>query len=55
VARWNAKLRERLLTHTRRALLQRLNTSRSEFESIMRLIGSQLDVSIRRHLLGRDD
>jgi len=55
VARWNAKLRERLLTHTRRALLQRLNTSRSEFESIMRLIGSQLDVSIRRHLLGRED
>jgi len=50
VARWNARLRERLLSHTRRALLARLHTGKDELESIMRLIGSQLDVSIHRYL-----
>lgn len=55
VARWNARLRERLLSDTRKALLTRLHTSGGELESIMRLIGSQLDVSIRRHLRGRDE
>jgi len=51
VARWNAALREKLLTFTRKNLHDRLRTDRSEFESIMRLIQSHFDVSIRRHLL----
>ena len=55
VARWNARLRERLLKQTRRALLARLHTTGSELESIMRLIQSHLDVSIRRHLSRRDE
>jgi RNA polymerase sigma-70 factor (ECF subfamily) len=55
VARWNAKLRERLLGHTRRALLSRLNATQTEFESIMRLIQSHLDVSIRRHLTREEE
>ena len=50
VARWNVKLRDRLLTETRKILLARLKIDRSEFESIMRLIQSQFDVSICRHL-----
>jgi RNA polymerase sigma-70 factor (ECF subfamily) len=55
IARWNARLREKLLTQTRKTLLRRLNTSRTEFESIMRLIQSHFDVSIRRHLTRSDD
>jgi RNA polymerase sigma-70 factor (ECF subfamily) len=51
VARWNATLREKLLTFTRKNLLDRLHTNRNEFESIMRLIQSHFDVSIRRHLV----
>lgn len=54
VARWNAKLREKLLKATRRALEARLHTSSREFESIMRLIQSQFDVSIISHLHGDD-
>ncbi len=50
MARWNAALREKLLTFTRKNLHDRLNTNRNDFESIMRLIQSRFDVSIRRHL-----
>jgi RNA polymerase sigma-70 factor (ECF subfamily) len=50
VARWNSKIREKLLSATRRALVGRLQINRHEFESIMRLIQSQFDVSICRQL-----
>jgi RNA polymerase sigma-70 factor (ECF subfamily) len=50
VARWNSKIREKLLSATRRELLFRLQIGRHEFDSIMRLIQSQFDVSICRHL-----
>jgi RNA polymerase sigma-70 factor (ECF subfamily) len=55
VARWNAALREKLLTFTRKNLHDKLNTNRNEFESIMRLIQSRFDVSIRRHLKENPD
>ena len=49
VVRWNKKIREDLLARTRKALMARLSLDKSEFESITRLIRSQLDVSIRRY------
>jgi RNA polymerase sigma-70 factor, ECF subfamily len=50
VVRWLHKVRERLLADTRRELTRRLRLDRSEFESVMRLIHSQLEVSMRRIL-----
>jgi RNA polymerase sigma-70 factor, ECF subfamily len=44
--RWVAKAREALLLDTRRELAERLRLGRGEFESIMRLIQSQLHVSL---------
>ena len=52
-ARWLTSAREQLFTDTRRVLKERLGVSHSEFQSIVRLVQSQLDVSIRR-LLARD-
>jgi RNA polymerase sigma-70 factor (ECF subfamily) len=49
-ARWVKRLREQLFTDTRRGLMRRLHLSPSEFDSAMRLVRSQLDVSISRHL-----
>ena len=49
-ARWLARVRERLYKRTRRALLDRLGVSSRELDSILRLIRSQLDVSIGKHL-----
>ncbi|HET6584536.1 MAG TPA: sigma-70 family RNA polymerase sigma factor [Nannocystaceae bacterium] len=53
-ARRIGKAREQLLTGTRRRLVLGLEVARSEFESIMRLIESRIDVSIQR-MLGPDD
>lgn len=50
VARWLARTRETLLSQTRRSLMAQLRIGRPEFESIMRLIESQLDASIARFL-----
>ena len=52
-ARWIQSAREAVLAGTQRELIRRLQLSRSELVSIMRLIGSQLDVSLPR-LLRRD-
>jgi RNA polymerase sigma-70 factor (ECF subfamily) len=49
-ARWLARVRERLYKRTRRELLDRLGVSSRELDSILRLIRSQLDVSIGHHL-----
>jgi RNA polymerase sigma-70 factor (ECF subfamily) len=53
VARWIARSRERLLSETRGALAGRLQVSQDELESVMALVGSQLDVSIYRFLKRR--
>lgn len=45
IARWLARARTDLLKRTRSALMRRLRIDRSGFESIMRLIESQLPVS----------
>ncbi|MGE0328408.1 MAG: transcriptional regulator [Polyangiaceae bacterium] len=50
VARWIAETREHLFSETRRRLHERLNISETEFQSIVRLVQSQLDVSVRRLL-----
>lgn len=49
-ARWVASAREKLLTRTRRTFMMRARISSDECESIMRLVRSQLDVSLHRRL-----
>jgi RNA polymerase sigma-70 factor (ECF subfamily) len=50
VARWLAKIRQKLLNKTRRIIMQTLKASPTEYESIMHLIQSQLHASIEEHL-----
>jgi RNA polymerase sigma-70 factor (ECF subfamily) len=50
VARWIARARQSLLGETRRQLIERLQLGGGEFESLMGLVQSQLDVSIARYL-----
>lgn len=49
-ARWIEAARQSVLDGTRKELIRRLQLSRSELDSVMRLIGSQLDVSLSRVL-----
>jgi RNA polymerase sigma-70 factor (ECF subfamily) len=49
-ARWLERCRDTLYANTRAALVRSLHVDRTEFENIMRLIQSQLDVSVRRYL-----
>lgn len=48
VIRWLAKARETLFAGTRRRMRKRLDVDNEEFESVMRLIHSRLDVSVQR-------
>lgn len=48
VARWIARARERLLVLTREELTARLGLAPDELDSLLRLVGSQLDVSLRQ-------
>jgi RNA polymerase sigma-70 factor (ECF subfamily) len=50
-ARWLARARETLLKETRRALRTKLNLTATEFESMVALVQSRLDLSMRA-LLG---
>ena len=50
VARWIAHARELLLHQTRELLSRRVRVSNDELESILRLIDSQMDVSLHRCL-----
>jgi RNA polymerase sigma-70 factor (ECF subfamily) len=50
VARWRAAAREKLFEHTQAALRSRLAIGASDFESIVRLIHSELNVSLHRVL-----
>lgn len=54
-ARRVAKAREALLSGTRQALMQRLEIGREEFDSLMQLIRSRIDVSINRVLGSRTE
>jgi len=49
-ARWLSSAREKLLTRTRRTFMLRARITSDECESIMRLVRSQLDVSLHRRL-----
>jgi RNA polymerase sigma-70 factor (ECF subfamily) len=49
-ARWLTKARETLLVRTRKNFMQNNRIDRSECESIMRMVQSQLDGTIRRRL-----
>lgn len=49
-ARWVQIARDRVLENTSRELIERLRLTRSEFDSVMRLIRSQLEVSLERVL-----
>ncbi len=51
-ARWLNKAIETVLEHTRRSLMEQLALSPSQCDSFLRGVQSQLDVSIRQHLLG---
>ncbi len=48
VARWIARAREQLLALTREELTRRLGLSPDELDSLLRLVRSQLDVSLRQ-------
>jgi len=50
VARWIAGTRDELYDETRRRLREKLHLDAAEFESLVRLVRSQLDVSVRRIL-----
>jgi RNA polymerase sigma-70 factor, ECF subfamily len=49
-ARWIAKIREDLVEHTRATMAEALGVDTAEAASIVRLVQSQLDVSVIRHL-----
>ena len=55
IARWNARIRDALLKRTRGALARRLRIELNELDSIMRLIQSNLEVSVRRLLKPETD
>lgn len=54
VARWIARAREQLKTHTHEGLTRKLQLRGRDLESVLHLIESQLDVSLRRHLSDDD-
>jgi len=54
-ARWVLSAQEALLTQTRRLLTERLRLTPSQLDSVLRLISSQLDVSLSRLLRSRLD
>ena len=53
VARWRTRVRRSVLESTREQLRQRISLTESEFDSIVKLIQSQLEVSIRTALAAR--
>jgi len=50
IARRLAAARQAVAEHTRDALVARLGLATAELDSVVRLVGSQLDASLRRHL-----
>jgi RNA polymerase sigma-70 factor (ECF subfamily) len=54
VVRWISKVREDLFARTRELLSKRLKIGSHEFESLMKLIESRLDLSVRRMLQSQE-
>jgi RNA polymerase sigma-70 factor (ECF subfamily) len=54
VGRWLDAVRQRLLDHTRRALMRRVRVSQGECDSIMRLVHSQLELTFWRLVCGAE-
>lgn len=54
-ARWLQRIRDQLLKRTKDDLVQRLLLSETEFDGVLSLIRSQLDLSLNRHLGPADD
>jgi RNA polymerase sigma-70 factor, ECF subfamily len=54
ICRWLAKAREKLQKKTRNALIHKLSIDRSSFSTVMRLIQSQIDVSVRALLKSQE-
>jgi RNA polymerase sigma-70 factor (ECF subfamily) len=52
VQRWIAEIRQRIIEETRRLLNERWRISEAQFESMLGLVGSQIEVSVRRLLGG---
>ncbi len=50
MARWLAKARSTMLMRIRKLLMQRLKLNMSEFSSLVRMVRSQLDITLRRFL-----
>lgn len=50
VARWIARSRERLLTHIRHTLTERLRLEPAELDSLLELVRSQIDLSLSQGL-----
>jgi RNA polymerase sigma-70 factor (ECF subfamily) len=50
VARWIARARETLMTSTREQLTRTLEIGRDELDSILNLVGSRLEVSLRSQI-----
>jgi RNA polymerase sigma-70 factor (ECF subfamily) len=50
VSRWIATWRDEIFAATQRLLRERLKVSPDELDSLLRLVQSRIDVSIRRHL-----
>jgi len=55
VARWIARAREQLLDRTRAALERRLKLSPEEFDSMVKLVRSQIDISISQFFATAED
>ncbi len=50
ISRWIATWRDEIYAETQRLLRERLNVSPEELDSLLRLVQSRIDVSIRRYL-----
>jgi RNA polymerase sigma-70 factor, ECF subfamily len=50
MARWLAKARSTMLARVRKLMMQKLNVDMSEFSSLVRMVQSQLDITMRRFL-----
>lgn len=54
MARWLAKARASMLVRVRKLLMQKLHLNMSEFSSLVRMVQSQLDITMRRFLKSKD-
>jgi RNA polymerase sigma-70 factor, ECF subfamily len=55
IKRWLGAIREKLLEETRREVQHALGLREQELESVMRMLGSHLDISVQRYLETHSD